>query len=82
MTAAANLGDGLGAVVSATGPAHAPLGRIGWPEEVSAVVDFLLSPGAACINGQVIGVEGEAVREGRLSPPCQVPDGDGARDHA
>ena len=38
--------------------ANTPLGRMGRPEEVSAVVDFLLSPGAAYINGQIIGVDG------------------------
>lgn len=38
--------------------ANTPLGRMGRPEEVSAVIDFLVSPGAAYINGQVIGVDG------------------------
>ena len=37
---------------------NTPLGRMGRPEEVSAVVDFLVSPGAAYINGQIIGVDG------------------------
>ncbi len=37
---------------------HTPLGRMGRPEEVSAVVDFLVSPGASYINGQIIGVDG------------------------
>ncbi len=38
--------------------AGTPLGRMGRPQEVSAVVDFLLSRGAGYINGQVIGVDG------------------------
>lgn len=38
--------------------ANTPLQRMGKPEEVSAVVDFLISPGAAYINGQIIGVDG------------------------
>jgi phosphonate metabolism protein PhnM len=38
--------------------ANTPLQRMGKPEEVGAVVDFLISPGAAYINGQIIGVDG------------------------
>lgn len=35
-----------------------PMGRMGQPEEVAALVDFLVSPGAAYINGQIIGIDG------------------------
>ena len=35
-----------------------PAGRIGEPEEVAAAVSFLLSPDAAYITRQVIGVNG------------------------
>lgn len=37
---------------------NTPLGRMGHPDEVSAVIDFLVSPGAGYINGQIIGVDG------------------------
>ena len=35
-----------------------PLGRVGRPEEVAAVVEFLMGEGAGYITGQVIGVNG------------------------
>lgn len=37
-----------------------PLRRIGEPQDVAGVVDFLVSPGAAYVNGQTIVVDGGA----------------------
>lgn len=37
---------------------NTPLGRMGRPGEVGAVIDFLISPGAGYINGQILGVDG------------------------
>ncbi len=41
--------------------ARTPMGRLGRPEEVAAVVDFLLSERSAYINGQLIHPNGGAV---------------------
>jgi NAD(P)-dependent dehydrogenase (short-subunit alcohol dehydrogenase family) len=38
-----------------------PIGRLGQPEEVAEAVTFLLSPRAAYITGQDIGVDGGLV---------------------
>jgi 3-oxoacyl-[acyl-carrier protein] reductase len=38
--------------------AQTPLGRVGTPSDVAAVVSFLMSPDAAWINGQIISSDG------------------------
>ena len=35
-----------------------PMGRMGRPDEVAALVDFLVSLDAAYISGQIIGIDG------------------------
>jgi NAD(P)-dependent dehydrogenase (short-subunit alcohol dehydrogenase family) len=39
-----------------------PLGRIGEPDEVSRVIEFLLAPQSSWITGQVLGVDGGLAR--------------------
>lgn len=38
--------------------ANTPLARLGRADEIAAVFDFLTSPGASYISGQIIGVDG------------------------
>jgi NAD(P)-dependent dehydrogenase (short-subunit alcohol dehydrogenase family) len=35
-----------------------PLGRVGWPQEVAAVVTHLLSPDASFVNGAIVPIDG------------------------
>ncbi len=48
----------LPAEVTARMTEQIPLGRLGTPEDIAALVAFLASPAAAYINGQVIRVDG------------------------
>jgi len=49
-------------------PTHVPLGRIGNEAEVSAAIVFLLSDGAAFINGSCLRVDGGAPNVRRHYP--------------
>jgi len=46
-----------------------PLGRLGRPEEIGALVSFLASPGGAYITGTTIAVDGGADAWGLAEPP-------------
>lgn len=52
------MNDGLDAATRADLKARIPLGRIGQPEEVAALVRFLMSPAAGYLTGQIIACDG------------------------
>jgi NAD(P)-dependent dehydrogenase (short-subunit alcohol dehydrogenase family) len=60
--------DGYGPEATAQWEREVPLGRLGAPEEIAAVIAFLASPGGAYVSGATIVVDGgvDAMGLGRL----------------
>jgi citronellol/citronellal dehydrogenase len=67
--------DGYGADAVEAWKRSVPLGRLGQPEEVAALIAFLASDGGAYITGTTIVVDGGADAWGQAEPP---PRGTGA----
>lgn len=44
--------------------AHTPMGRVGEPEEVAAVIAFLCLPAASYVTGETVAVDGGFLRDG------------------
>jgi citronellol/citronellal dehydrogenase len=63
--------EGYGSEQIAAWEREVPLGRLGKPEEVAAVIAFLASPGGAYVTGSTVLVDGglDAWGLGELPPP-------------
>jgi len=44
--------------------AHTPMGRVGEPEEVAAVIAFLCLPASSYVTGETVAVDGGFLRDG------------------
>ena len=66
---------GYGAERVAAWERTVPLGRMGRPEEVGALIAFLASAGGAYITGTTIVVDGGADAWGLGTPPPAVEEG-------
>lgn len=42
---------------------HTPLGRLGEPEDIARAAQFLCSPAASWISGQILTISGGGVQE-------------------
>jgi NAD(P)-dependent dehydrogenase (short-subunit alcohol dehydrogenase family) len=64
--------DGYGPDAVATWERSVPLGRLGRPEEVAALIAFLATPGGAYVTGTTIVVDGGADAWGLAEPPPEA----------
>ena len=64
--------DGYGGTAIAGWARSVPLGRLGTPEEVGALIAFLATPGGAYVTGTTIVVDGGADAWGLGEPPPAV----------
>jgi citronellol/citronellal dehydrogenase len=67
--------EGYGAERIAEWERAVPLGRLGRPEEVAAVIAFLASPGGAYVTGTTVVVDGGADAWGLGEPPPRLDSG-------